>query len=102
MVRPRKCKKIYEKPNITYFKPRAVPLIDLEEVVITVVEFEAIRLKDFEGNSQERVAKKMNISQPTLHRLLLSARKKIADALVNGKAMDIHGGNYILKNKKKR
>lgn len=69
-------------------------MIDLHESIITVDEFEAVRLKDLLGLDQEAAAKKMNISQPTFHRLLLAARKKIADALVNAKAMRIEGGVY--------
>lgn len=57
-------------------------------------EFEAVRLKDFEDFDQQEAAEKMGISQPTFHRTLVSARKKIADALVNGKALRIEGGNY--------
>ena len=101
MVRPKKCRMVYAEPGVNYFKPRAVPLIELEEVVLNIEEFEAIRLKDLKGFKQKNVAKKMNISQPTLHRLLNSARKKIADALVNGKAIKIFGGNYNIKNKTK-
>jgi predicted DNA-binding protein (UPF0251 family) len=67
---------------------------ELEEVILSVEEFEAVRLKDLEGLEQEQCAKKMNISQPTFHRLVLSARKKIADAIVNGKAIKIEGGNF--------
>ena len=101
MVRPRKCKKVYATPGITYFKPRAVPMTELEEVELTVEEFEAIRLKDRKGYEQKKVAKMMGISQPTLHRLLSSARKKIAEALVDGKAIMIKGGDYSLKKKKR-
>jgi len=56
---------------------------------LTLEELEAVRLKDYEGLDQETSAERMNISQPTFHRLLLEARKKIADALVNGKALKI-------------
>ena len=94
MVRPRKCRMVNAEPDVTYFKPRAVPLMNLEEVELTVEEFEAIRLSDLECLKQAETAKKMGISQPTLHRLLQSARNKIADALVKGKAIKIHGGNY--------
>ena len=62
--------------------------------MLTFDELEAIRLKDFEGMEQKKAAKKMNISQPTFHRLLVSARKKLAEALVNGKAIKIQGGDY--------
>lgn len=94
MPRPRLCRRVEFQPNITYFKPAGIRMIDLEESVITVDEFEAVRLKDLLGLEQEECAKKMNISQPTFHRLILSARKKIADAIVNGKAIKIEGGVY--------
>lgn len=101
MVRPKKCKMVYAEPGVTYFKPRAIPLIELKEVELSVEEFEAIRLKDFEGLEQVQVAKRIKISQPTLHRLLKSARRKIAEALTKGKAIKIHGGNYSLIKKTK-
>jgi predicted DNA-binding protein (UPF0251 family) len=69
----------------------------LEEVVISIDEYEAIRLKDLEGLQQEEAAAKMGISQPTFYRLLTSARKKIAAALVMGKAIKIEGGTFILE-----
>ena len=94
MSRPRRFRRVRFQPGVTYFKPRGVETRNLEESVITIDEIEAIRLKDYEGLDQEKSAKKMNISQPTFHRLLLSTRKKIADALVNGKALKIEGGVY--------
>jgi predicted DNA-binding protein (UPF0251 family) len=94
MVRPRLCRRVRFNPEVTYFKPRGIPLRELEESILTVDEYEAIRLKDLEGLEQEECAKKMNISQPTFHRLVLSARKKISDAIVNGKAIKIQGGNF--------
>jgi len=97
MVRPRLCRRVNLEPNVTYFKPRGIPLCELEEVILHVDEFEAVRLKDLEGLEQEECAKKMNISQPTFHRLVLSARKKISDAIVNGKAIKIEGGNFKYK-----
>lgn len=99
MPRPRLCRRVASEPETTYFKPAGVPLRELEESIITVDEFEAIRLKDLEELEQEESATKMGISQPTFHRLILSARKKIADALVNGKAIKIEGGNFSLKGK---
>lgn len=69
-------------------------MIELAESILTMDELEAIRLKDFENLEQEQAAKKMNISQPTFNRLLRSARGKVADALVNGKAIKIEGGTY--------
>ncbi|MCK4521304.1 MAG: DUF134 domain-containing protein [Nanoarchaeota archaeon] len=94
MPRPIICRRVWFQPGVTYFKPAGIRITGLNEVVLTMGEFEAIRLKDFEVIDQEKAAKKMNISQPTFHRLILSARKKIADALVNGKAIRIEGGNY--------
>lgn len=94
MVRPHRCRQVNLEPNVTYFKPRGIPLRELEETILQVDEFEAVRLKDLEGLEQEECAKKMKISQPTFHRLVLSARKKISDAIVNGKAIKIEGGNY--------
>jgi predicted DNA-binding protein (UPF0251 family) len=95
MPRPRLFRRVGFEPEVTYFKPAGIRMIDLEESILTVDEFEAVRLKDLEGMEQEEAAKKMSISQPTFHRLILSARKKIADAIVNGKAIRIEGGNYM-------
>ncbi len=96
MVRPRKIRQVKSIPEITYFKPAGVPLRELQEVVLTVEETEAIRLKDKEGKSQEECAKIMNISRPTFQRILNTAREKVADFLVNGKAIKIHGGDYMV------
>jgi len=67
-----------------------------EEAILSVDEFEAVRLKDLEGLDQNECAKKMDISQPTFHRLVVSARRKIADALTHGKTIKIEGGHYRL------
>jgi predicted DNA-binding protein (UPF0251 family) len=69
-------------------------MVDLDETSLMVDEFEAVRLKDLLGLEQEECANKMGISQPTFHRLVSSARKKIADAIVHGKAIRIEGGNF--------
>ena len=79
-------------PQTNYYKPRGIPLSVLEEVTLTVDEFEAIRLTDLEGLYQADAAEKMSISRQTLGRILESAHRKIADALVNGKALLIKGG----------
>jgi len=81
-------------PEVTYFKPAGIPLRDLEEMRMSVEEAEALRLKDLEGLEQEQAAGKMNVSRPTFQRVLASARLKIADALLNGKAIRIEGGNF--------
>jgi len=89
MVRPIKPRRVIFNPNVTYFKPRAVPLSTLEEVRLNIDELETIRLCDLESLSQTKAAKKMKISQSTLQRILISAHKKIAQALVEGMAIKI-------------
>ncbi len=89
MPRPCKRRRIRGRPNAFYFKPAGMRKIELEECLLNVAEFEAIRLKDFLGLDQEECAKKMDVSQPTFHRIILSARKKISDAIINGKAIEI-------------
>jgi uncharacterized protein len=89
MPRPRRRRRIGFNPDTTYFKPAGIKKFELEISNLTLEELEAVRLKDYEGLDQETSAERMNISQPTFHRLLLEARKKIADALVNGKALKI-------------
>jgi len=101
MPRPRLCRRVCFPPGLTYFKPAGIRLVDLEESVLTVDEFEALRLKDLEGLEQETAAGRMAVSQPTFHRILSSARKKIADAIVNGKAIRIEGGTYQVNGKEK-
>jgi predicted DNA-binding protein (UPF0251 family) len=96
MVRPRRQRRIAFQPDILYFKPAGVPVVDLEEIVLAFEEIEVIRLIDEEEQDQQSVAQQMNISQPTLSRLLKSARKKIATALTQGKAIKIEGGEYEL------
>lgn len=89
MVRPKKSRCIRSRPNAIYFKPRGVPLVELEEVSISLDEFEAIRLADYEGLYHEDSADKMMISRPTFGRILSEARRKVAECLVKGKALTI-------------
>ncbi len=92
MPRRRRRRWVEEIPTVSSFVPEDTTPSSL--VVLTVDEFEAIRLKDLLGLEQEEAAGRMGISQPTFHRLLLSARRKIADAIVNAKAIKIKGGEY--------
>ncbi len=87
--RPVKPRRVLFDPNVTYFKPRAIPLSMLEEVDLATDELEALRLCDFKGLDQREAAKKMKISQSTLQRILTLARKKVVQALVEGKAIRI-------------
>lgn len=89
MPRPCKRRRIRGRPNSSYFKPSGKRMIDLEETLLSMPEFEAIRLVDLEEISQEQAGVKMQISQSTLSRILKTGRKKIADAIVNGKAIKI-------------
>jgi predicted DNA-binding protein (UPF0251 family) len=102
MPRPQCFRRVWFEPNFTYFKPAGISMIDLEESILTVDEFEAVRLKDLEGLDEHAAAKKMNISQPTFNRIVSSARKKISDAIVNGKAIKIEGGHFKLVRATKR
>jgi predicted DNA-binding protein (UPF0251 family) len=81
-------------PESTYFKPRGIPLSTLEEVVLTVDECEAIRLADLESLYQEKAAERMKVSRQTFGRIIESAHKKVAEALVKGKALKIEGGEF--------
>jgi uncharacterized protein len=93
MSRPCKCRRIGFLPAVTIFKPAGIPLRELEVVNLSYEEVEAIRLKDMEGLEQEPAAEKMNVSRPTFQRILSSARQKLADVILNGKAIRIEGGN---------
>ncbi len=92
MPRRRRRRRVRSQPNIKHFGPGKGR--SNQEVTLKVEEFEAIRLKDFEGLDQNEAAEKMDISQPTFYRTLVSAREKVADALVNGKSLRIEGGDY--------
>jgi len=89
MPRPRLNRKISFNPNITYFKPQGVPMRNLEIVELTIEEMEAYRLRHINELDQEAAANKMNTSTSTYQRILYSSYKKIADALINGKAIKI-------------
>src|SRR4030042_2142360 len=92
MSRPCKCRRICGNPQADYFKPRGIPVSQLEKVVLTLDEFEAVRLADLDGLYQEEAAKMMNISRQTFGNIIESAHKKVADAMVNAKALKIEGG----------
>ena len=94
MVRPRRARSISFQPDVTYFKPIGVPMAHLKETMLSFDELETIRLIDSEGLDQTKSAKKMKISQSTLSRLLKEGRKKLADAIIQGNAIKIQGGNF--------
>ena len=92
MPRPVQTRTIEFVPRVTFFKPAGIPRIELEEVALTLDELEAVRLADLNGLYQEKAAPKMDISRSAFARILESARRKIADALVHGKSLKLEGG----------
>jgi predicted DNA-binding protein (UPF0251 family) len=92
MPRPKCSRNVCGVPDKNYFKPRGIPTSELEEVVLNLDEYEAIRLADYEQLYQEVAATQMNISRQTFGRIIEAAHKKIADVLINSKALKIEGG----------
>jgi predicted DNA-binding protein (UPF0251 family) len=97
MPRPCCLRYIDVRPCAVYFKPAGIPMRLLEEVVLTLDELESLRLADLEGCYQEQAAKKMKISRPTFSRVVEQARRKVADALIHGKALRLEGGAVVMK-----
>jgi predicted DNA-binding protein (UPF0251 family) len=96
MPRPHCPRRVDAVPSRTYFKPRGVPVARLEEIQLTVDELESLRLADLEGLYHEDAAGRMNVSRPTFGRIVESARRKVAEALVRGRALRIEGGTVEL------
>ncbi|MDN5276461.1 MAG: uncharacterized protein PWR01_426 [Clostridiales bacterium] len=97
MARPVKWRRVEFIPNVRHFIPVDVPQSEVGENILQIEELEALRLKDLEGLEQEACAERMGISRQTFQRILNSAREKVADSLVNGKAIRI-GGGYFTRN----
>lgn len=95
--RPKKYRLVRQNPKISQFSPRGRPGRP-DEVVLTMDEFEAIRLADFMGLNQTKAAKSMHISQQTFSRILKRAHISVADGLVRGKIIKIQGGQYVTAN----
>ena len=100
MPRPRRCRRIFREPQIRCFRPETIDEIEFEDVEITLDEFESVRLRDYQKIHQKKAAEMMGVSQPTFHRIITSAREKIATALVEGKIIKIKGGNYVTYKKR--
>ena len=100
MPRPIKVRRVACCPEENYYKPRGIPVAELEEVVLSTDELEAIRLADLDGLYQEKAAGNMNISRQTFGNIIRSAHLKIADALVNGKALKIEGGVVAIEERR--
>jgi len=82
-------------PEVNYFKPRGVPLRNLEEIKLDIDEIEAVRLADLIGFQHEEAGAKMHVSRATFGRIIQNARNKIADAIINGKAIKIEKSDKI-------
>jgi predicted DNA-binding protein (UPF0251 family) len=93
-------KRIGARPGSVYFKPRGITLDVLEVVILRLDEFEAVRLADLEGMYQENAAIKMKVSRQTFGNIIGSAHKKIADAIINSKAIKIEGGKVKIKERR--
>lgn len=96
MARPIKCTRVEFFPKNTYFIPLGKKRHEVKEINLKVEELEAMRLKDIEGLNQEECAERMQISRQTFQNIIDSARKKVAMALIQGNAIHIGGGNYII------
>ncbi len=98
--RPRKCRSVSHEPGATYFKPRGIPMTELEEIVLGFDELEAVRLADLEGLYQEDAAAKMKVSRQTFGNIIHAARAKIAEVIVGGKALKIEGGVFKMRGRR--
>ena len=98
MPNQRRNRQIEFPPSMDGFKPFGVKMRNLEKVILLFEEYEALRLIDYENMNQEEAAERMDISRPTFTRVYKKARKAIATALVEGKAIFIEGGTYTSKN----
>lgn len=98
MSRPTNNRIVYEPPVFTDFKPIGVKGDSLEQVQLSLDEFEAFRLADYVGLSHEEASGEMEISRPTFTRLIEKARKKIAEFIIEGRILNIDGGNIHFRN----
>jgi predicted DNA-binding protein (UPF0251 family) len=98
-MKPRKIRDVSLPPKVVFFKPQGIPLREIEIVNLTIDEYEAVRLADYEDLKHYEAAEKMNISRPTFTRLIESAHKKISNSIVEGKALRIEGGDFKFSDK---
>lgn len=93
MARPKKTRMIKGPPIFNQFKPSGIPMRQLEQIELSIEEYEAVRLADYRGLDQDDAAERMEISRPTFTRLIEKARKKTAAMFVEGKGLFINGGS---------
>lgn len=102
MARPRKWKKVCAVPEIDLYGPIEASHRANETLIMTIEEYETIRLIDQERLTQEESAQKMHVARGTIQRLYTSARTKLAESLINGNVLKIEGGDYMLSNEEER
>lgn len=98
MPRPRKCRKVCSLPERNVFVPLNSSIFESEVIIMTVEEYETIRLIDYDGLSQEECAERMNVARTTIQRIYNDARKKLSSFLIEGCVLKIEGGDYQLCN----
>lgn len=98
MSRPKKERIVHTPPLFSQFKPIGIKSNSLHQTNLSLCEYEAFRLADYTGLTQEEAAEEMGISRPTFSRLIETSRKKIADFIIHGKALTIGGGNVHFRN----
>ena len=94
MPRRKKCRRVAHIPRANYFKPAGIPKVELEEINLKIEEAEALRLKDLLRYDQVKCAEEMGVSRTTFQRILVEARYKVADAIINSRAVLLDGGNF--------
>ncbi|OYT54645.1 MAG: hypothetical protein B6U72_02040 [Candidatus Altiarchaeales archaeon ex4484_2] len=97
--RPKCLRIVKDKPKADYFKPRGVPLKNLDSVTLKLEEMEAMRLVDLKGFEHKKAAEEMKVSRRTLARDLKKGRKELVEALVEGKAIEIRGGFFATEDR---
>lgn len=94
MARPRKCRRVCRVPEKTLYGPLGTPIEKDNILIVSVEEYEVVRLMDLVGLTQEECAARMNVARTSVQRLYMDARKKMAESFVNGKILKIEGGDY--------
>lgn len=96
MPRPRRQRRVCDLPKRTLYGPLKGSIDESKLIILNIDEFETIRLIDHEGLNQEECAERMDVARTTVQGIYISARKKIAQSLVEGLLIKIEGGDYLL------
>jgi predicted DNA-binding protein (UPF0251 family) len=94
MARPQKSRKVVSPPKMKGFEPYGMPMCKTEPVIMKYEEYESLKLINYDGLQQDQAAGQMNVSRPTFTRIYNRALKLIAKSFVEGKAIEIQGGNF--------